>query len=156
MDYTEYKMFVPGPFDFPDLLPLLGRVVVVKGPSLPYSFRSCLFYHRQKKITCENTVAAHKKLEGQVGANLERQSHYHIIVFPEGITLDNSILSENNFDVELNTNGTFLADADTDFVNPTARKINFMALWWQIVEGVGEKAGKSPTSATLNVAQLMD
>jgi hypothetical protein len=43
-----------------------------------------------------------------------------------------------------------------DFDDPTARKINSMALWWQIVEGIGEKAGKSPTSQTLNVADLMD
>jgi hypothetical protein len=104
MDYKEYKMFVPGPYEFPNLLPLLGRVVVIKGPSLPYSFRSWHFYHCQKKISCEKTIAAHKKLDGQIGANLERQSHYHIIVFPEGVMLDNSILSANNFDVEVNTN----------------------------------------------------
>jgi hypothetical protein len=156
MDYAEYKMFVPGPYELPHLLPLLGRVVVVKGPSLPYSFRSWNFYHRQRKIPCEKTSAAHKKLDGQIAANLERQSHYHVIVFPEGITLDNSILSANNFDVEVNTNGTNLAAADTDFDNPTGRKINSMALWWQIVEGVGEKAGKSPTSQALDVADLMD
>jgi hypothetical protein len=156
MDYKEYKMFVPGPYEFPNVLPLLGPVVVVKGPSLPYSFRSWHFYNRQKKISCEKIIAAHKKLDGQIGANLERQSHYHIIVFPEGVTLDNSILSANNFNVEVNTNGTNLAAADADFGNPTARKINSMALWWQIVEGVGEKAGKSPTSQTLNVADLMD
>jgi hypothetical protein len=156
MDYMEYKMFVPGPFEFPSLLPLLGRVVVVKGPSLPYSFRSGHFYHRQGKITCQKTAAAHKKLDGQIGANLERQSHYHIIVFPEGVTLDNSILSKNNFDVDLNINGTNLGATDADFANATARKINSMAVWWQIVEGVGEKAGKSPTSQTLNVADLLD
>jgi hypothetical protein len=156
MDYQEYKMFVPGPYESPHLLPLLGRVVVVKGPSLPYSFRSWHFYHRQRKISCEKTIAAHKKLDGQIGANRERQSHYRIIVFPEGVTLDNSILSENNFDVDVNTNGTNLAASDADFDNPTARKINCMALWWQIVDGVGEKAGKSPTSRTLDVADLMD
>jgi hypothetical protein len=123
---------------------------------LPYSFRSGHFYHRQGKITCEDTIAAHKKLDGQIGANLERQSHYHIIVFPEGVTLDNSILSKNNFDVDLNINGTNLGATDADFANATARKINSMAVWWQIVEGVGEKAGKSPTSQTLNVADLLD
>jgi hypothetical protein len=112
MDYKEYNMFVPGPYEFPNLLPLLGRVVVVKGPSLPYSFRSWHFYHRQKKISSEKTIAAHNKLDGQIGANLERQSHYHIIVFPEGVTLDNSIVSANNFDVEVNTNGTNLAATD--------------------------------------------
>jgi hypothetical protein len=149
-------MFVPGPYEFPCLLPLLGRVVVVKGPYLLYSFRSWHFYHRQKKISCEKTIAAYKKLDGQIGANLERQSHYHIIVFPEGVTLDNSILSANNFDMEVNTNGTNLAATDANFDNPTARKINYMALWWQIVEGVGENAGKSPTSQTLDVADLMD
>jgi hypothetical protein len=156
MDYQQYKMFVPGPFDFPSLVPLLGRVVVLKGPSLPYSFRSWHFYHRQGKITCEDTIEAHKKLDGQIGANLERQSHYHIIVFPEDVTLDNSILSANNFDVDLKINGTNLGANDTEFTNVTNRKINFMAVWWQIVEGVGEKAGKSPTSRTLNVADLLD
>jgi hypothetical protein len=149
-------MFVPGPYEFPNLLPLLGRVVVVKGPSLPYSFRPWHFYNRQKKISCEKTIAAHKKLDGQIGANLECQSHYHIIVFPEGVMLDNSILSANNFNVEVNTNGANLAATDADFDTPTARKINSMALWWQIVKGVGEKAGKSPTSQTLNVTDLMD
>ncbi len=156
MDYTEYKMFVPGPYELPHLLPLLGRVVVVKGPSLPYSFRSWNFYHRQRNIPCEKTSSAHKKLDGQIGANPERQSHYHVIVFPEGVTLDNLILSANNFEVGVNTNGTNIAADDADFTNPTARKINYMALWWQIVEGVGEKAEKSNTSQAQDVADLMD
>jgi len=157
MDFSGYSMFIPHPNDFPHLSDLLGRVLMIKGPSLPFTFRSARFYHRQKKVKCNKTEEAHERLEGQMEAQSARAFKYHLIIFPPDVVLDNSILSDDNFDVKKHLNGTFLADSDSEFANPLGRKLNFMAVWWQIVEGAGEKVGKSPvTGAHIDPSLLLD
>ena len=66
-------MSLPDPEEWPDLLPLFGRVLMVTGPSLPFSQRHHVVYHRQEKVNCDAAKRAHEQVEGMIKKYSSRQ-----------------------------------------------------------------------------------
>ena len=149
-------MFIPDPREWPKLAPLLGRIIMLKGPALPFSHRYHKLYHRQGKVGCDLAKKMHEKTEGDIKNDASRQVEYHIIVFDSDIVLDNSIFSQNNFNVTRYENGMKMEKDDIDVDNEFDRKINFMATWWQIAVAGGTRICANPASQKVDAGALLD
>lgn len=155
-DFKSHELFVPDPREWQNLVPLLGRVLVCAGPSLPFSQQHWKLFHRQGKVNCPTTQRAHEKLDAEIKADPSRKTGYSVLVFPEGTCLDNSILSTNNFDVVRYANGMKVDPEDPDVVNEFGRKINLMNTWWQIAEAGGERIRADPVKQKVDASALLD
>jgi hypothetical protein len=134
-DFEKWESFIPNPKEYPSLLQLYGRIVMFKGPSMPFWLRSFKRYHENaKKIDCKVTRKVHEKTETAIKD--ERLFSYHLMVFKPGTVLDNSIFSNNNTNVKRNELSMKMA-AD-DKANEFDTLIYGMALWWRIAEAGGE------------------
>lgn len=155
-DMMGFTMSVPDVREWPNVGPLMGRILVVKGPSLAFSHRHNKLHHRKNKVNCEKTKEVHEKEEANIKKNPAREVEYHFIVFPPEVILDNSILSSNNFDVKASQNGVKMEAQDPEVDNTLKRDLNFMSVWWQIAEAGGVLAASSLAKAPMDLAALLD
>lgn len=102
------------------------------------------------------TRKAHERNEAILANQHSRKDKYYVLVFKPETMLDNSIFSTNNFDVVRNTNGMKVDANDNGIQNDFGRKLNFMALWWQVAEAGGNRFRSSPPKAQANVSTLLD
>ena len=66
------------------------RAVLIKGPSRDFSIRDSDRYHR--KMACNATKNAHMATEIKIEDDLGLQSSFWLLLFPEGIILDNAFV----------------------------------------------------------------
>jgi hypothetical protein len=153
-DFFEWEAFIPDPRDFPSLLPLYGRIIMIKGPSMPFWLRDDIQYHSDKrKIDCDATKKAHEKeTTAREKAGESRLYSYHLLVFKPGTVLDNSIFSGNNALVTRNELSQKMEDNDPK--NKFAKKVHGMTLWWRIAEAGGTKIRNA--NITIDAALLLD
>jgi hypothetical protein len=102
-DMNAWKAFIPTSKEFPKLAPLIGRVVMVKGPSRSYWMSDAEVNHRRGE--CEITMKAHQKTDTAIEADPNRQRSFYLIVFQKGIILENYIFSGNNSVLQMSKNG---------------------------------------------------
>jgi hypothetical protein len=149
-------MFIPEPLKWPKLAPLLGRIIMLKGPALPFSHLYHKLYHCQGKVGCDLAKKEHEKTKGDIETDVSHQVEYHIIGFDSDIALDNSIFSQNNFNVTWYENGMKMEKDNIDVHNEFDRKINFMATWWQIAVAGGTCIRANPASQKVDAGVLLD
>jgi hypothetical protein len=99
-DMNAWKAFIPTSKEFPNLAPLIGRAVMVKGPSRSYWMSNAGMYNQQKG-GCQITKNALEKTDAVIKADPSRQMSFYLIVFPKGIILDNYIFSGKDSDLEM-------------------------------------------------------
>jgi hypothetical protein len=152
-DFLEWEAFIPDPRDFPSLLPLYGRIIMIRGPSMPFWLRDDSRYHSdKKKIDCIATKKAHEKeTTARNKAGESRLYSYHLIVFKPGTVLDNSVFSSNN---TLVINQLSLKMEDNHPENKFAKKVHGMTLWWRIAEAGGTKIRNA--NSTIDATLLLD
>jgi hypothetical protein len=127
-DFDKWEAFIPNQYPA-----LQNRVVQVKGPSQSFWIRSTDRYH--KKFNCDATEQAHAATELEIAADQSRQLSYWLLVFPENITLDNQIFSDDNVNLEPGYNAMSTEANETD-IN---KKLYGMAVYWKIAEIGGRK-----------------
>jgi hypothetical protein len=114
--------------------PLLNqRVVEISGPSMCFWVRGTDKYHH--KLDCEATKKKHAITELQIGTKPGRQRAHWLLVFPEGITLDNQVFSHDRINVETGFN-PMTSEASETACN---KKLYGMALYWIIAEIGGNR-----------------
>lgn len=156
-DYQQYDMCIPDPEEWPDLVPLLGRILMVTAPSLPFSQRNHLVYHRQGKVDCEATKRSHEQTEALLAKHLTRNKEFFFLVFGPDVVLDNSIFSPNcNLTVNRKANGIKIDENDKDVQNEFGRKFNLMNIWWEIAVAGGERVRASPIKKKADTSALLD
>jgi hypothetical protein len=135
------------------LLPLYGRIIMIRGPSMPFWLRDDSRYHSdKKKIDCIATKKAHEKeTTARNKAGESRLYSYHLIVFKPGTVLDNSVFSSNN---TLVINQLSLKMKDNHPENKFAKKVHGMTLWWRIAEAGGTKIRNA--NSTIDATLLLD
>jgi hypothetical protein len=141
-DMNAWKATIPSKRDHPELTPLTGRTVMVKGPSRNYWMRSAeLFHDSDKNLDCQVTKTAHEKTDTAIKADSIRQASFFLIVFHKDLVLDNNIFSHNdgNF-LKTNKTGMKLKAGHKD--NPfKGKKVEVMGMcvWWMIGLAGGER-----------------
>jgi hypothetical protein len=92
---NAWKAFIPTTKEFPKLAPLIGRAVMVKGPSRSYWMSDTEMYNQQKG-DCLITKNAHKKTDTAIKMDPSCQTSFYLIVFLKGIMMENYIFSGND------------------------------------------------------------
>lgn len=156
-DYQEYDMSILDPEEWPDLVPLLGRILLVSGPSLLFSQRHHVVYHRQNKVNCVAAKRTHEQVEGMILKYPPRQKEFFFLIFGANVILDNSIFSPNcNLTVSRNSNGIKIESNDKDVPNEFGRKFNLMNIWWEVAVAGGKQIQASPTKKKADMSALLD
>jgi hypothetical protein len=131
-DMNAWQAFIPSSKEFPKLASLIGRAVMVKGPSRNYWMSDAEMYHK-KGIDCQVTKTAHEKTDTAIKADPNRQTSFFFIVFHKGLILDNYIFSGNSTILQMWKNGMKL---DPDHAsNPFKTKkldVIGMCVWWRV------------------------
>ena len=152
-DIHEYKAFIPSSKEYPKLAPLIGRVVMVKGPSRPYWMTDAELYHdrekRAKGVNCQVTKTAHEMTDTAIKWDLNRQTSFFLIVFQKGIILENYIFSDNSTNLQMSKNGMQLAPEHPKNpftkVDSETKKKKFdvigVCVWWRIGIAGGKRIG---------------
>ena len=91
--------------------------------------------HYHGKLTCEATKASHEATQFSIRANPVRKTCFWLLVFPEGIALDNRTLGGDNTNLTLHWNG-LSRDANETAVG---EKIHGMCIFWRIAEDGGRQ-----------------
>jgi hypothetical protein len=153
-DYLEYEAFIPDPREFQSLLSLYGRIIMIRGPSVPFWLRDDDRYHSDKsKIDCAATKTAHEmETTARKEAGESRLHSYHLLVFKPGTVLDNSIFSSNNTHV-IGHQLSQKMEAN-DAKNVFKQKVQGMTLWWRIAEAGGTKIRN--VNSTVDASLLLD
>jgi hypothetical protein len=132
-DMNAWKAFIPSSKEFPKLASLIGRAVMVKGPSRNYWMSNAGLYH-QKGVDCQVTKTAHEKTDTAIKEDPNRQTSFFLIVFHKGLILDNYIFSGNNTVLKMWKNGMKLEPDHAN--NPFSKKKKIdvigMCVWWRI------------------------
>jgi hypothetical protein len=129
---NAWKAFIPTSKEFPKLAPLIGRAIMVKGPSRSY-WMSDIGMYNQQKGDCQITKNALEKTDTAIKANPSCQKSFYLIVFLKGIMLDNYIFSSNDNDLEMWKHGMKLGPNHARY--PFKKKkmdVVGMCLWWRI------------------------
>ena len=148
--FDSWNIYVPDYDTYPWLEALFGRILIVKGPSRSYWLGDSETYH--KKIACAASKKAHEAVEAAIKDDANRQISHHVMVWKKGTVLDNTILSEDNFEVAKNHNGMKLEKNHDD--NPYDRNIYGMTNYWTIVEKGGKRVRSKKTK--VNAKALLD
>jgi hypothetical protein len=130
-DMNDWKAFIPSSKEFPKLASLIGRAVVVKGPSRNYWMTDAEMYHQ--KAECQVTKTAHEKTDTAIEADPDRQKSFYLLVFDKRLILDNYIFSGNNTSLQAWKNGMKLEPKHPRYPF-TKKKLDVigMCLWWRI------------------------
>jgi hypothetical protein len=139
-DYEQWEATIP---DFSDSTPpvLLNRVVLIKGPSRAFWLRDMDRYNR--KVACGITREELEAAEVGIEEDTTRAEAFYLLVFPQGVVLDNTIFSNDETDIERFDNDMKTEAGDTPF----GTVLCGMAVWWRIAKAGGckvEKAKKRP------------
>jgi hypothetical protein len=87
-DYLWWEAFIPDPREFPSLLKLYGRIIMLRGPSRAFWLRDAARYHKDtEKIDCPKTKQRHEKIDTAIENDPSRKYSYHLLVFPQGVVL---------------------------------------------------------------------
>jgi hypothetical protein len=128
VDFDQWEASIPTHYPT-----LQQRVVQVKGPSRSFWIRSTEWYH--KKISCTAMQHVHAATKLEIDANDFCQVSYWLLVFPENITLDNQIFSNDSIIVEPGYNAMSTEEAETEI----GKKLYSMAVYWKIAEVGGHR-----------------
>jgi hypothetical protein len=131
-DMNAWKAFIPSAKEFPKLAALIGRAVMVKGPSRSFWMRDAAIYHK-KGVDCPVTKTAHEKTDTAIKEDPSRQTSFFLIVFHKDIVLDNYIFSGNDTILKMNKNGMKLDHGHE--ANPFKKKLKEVigtCVWWRI------------------------
>lgn len=129
-DANEWNVYIPE--RIPTLL--MGRVVVVRRPSLTWSQKN-LRDPIQQRIRCNKLETVDEKVFSAVANDTSRQYSYTFLVFPEGTQLDNSVKSP--------THGLYLRRQLIPIVvpeedSPIGQSLNRMCCSWIICNALSE------------------
>jgi hypothetical protein len=129
---AAWKAFIPSLKKFPKLAPLIGRVVLVKGPSRNFWLSNADIYYDDTE--CQITKLAHVMTNTAIKLDPNRQSCFYLIVFQKGIILDNFIFSGNNDILQMYTNGMKVGPEHRRYPVKKKKKMEVigMSLWWRI------------------------
>jgi hypothetical protein len=127
-DYDQWEASIPTHYS-----DLKNRVVEVKGPSRSFWMRDTEKYH--KKMKCSATKQTHAATELEIDGDEFRQVAYWLLVFPDHVTLDNQIFSEDSINVEPGYSAMSVEANETE-IN---KKLFGMAVYWRIAEIGGRR-----------------
>ena len=138
-DMDNWKASIPSLKEFPKLASVLGRVIVVKGPSRSYWLTDAAMYHR-KGVPCQVTKSAHESADTEIKEDPIRQTAFFLIVFQKGIILDNYIFSSNSTVLHMSKNAMLLEPEHPKNpftkVDEETKKKKFdvigVCVWWRI------------------------
>jgi hypothetical protein len=140
-DYLWWEAFVPDPREFPSLLKLYGRVIMLRGPSRAFWLWDAARCHMDTaKFDCPKTKQRHDKTDTAIENDPSRKYSYHLLVFPQGVVLDNSIFSDNNTQI---TRHQLAHKLEADDVENKFRQVIWgMNVYWRIAEVGGIRIRK--------------
>jgi hypothetical protein len=116
----------------------VGRVILIKAPSLDFYERNHDIYHH--KLKCEQTKKAHRSADAEMKANKddERHSKYYLLIFPEGTELDNSHLGSSGSNTVPKYSNAITFERKHVF-NKYGKDILGTAVYWEIAFKNGGK-----------------
>ena len=145
-DYKDWDAKTPPLQNFPP--EFMHRLVLIKGPSLPFWLKDTDKYHASKKKNCAATKKQHSTTQQAIADEEERKLCYYLIVFSEARKLDNQIFG-NGIDLPIEINPITCKASENAF----KKDLLGMTLSWKIgVAGSGKKVG--PTTAKPSESDL--
>ena len=101
-----------------------NKAVLIKGKTRKSCFDEVATYHHAG--TLPYVMEKHTRTKANKANDPERKICYWLLVFPDSVVLDNSILSGNNKRLTMNTTGTNEVKGTTNFITPF--------VYWNIAE----------------------
>ena len=108
------------------------RAISIKGPSQGFWFRNHERY--TDRLNCESTIDALSLTCAELATKKNEYRHYShwLLLFPEGIVLDNSIFSEDDDEEVIDCN--LVAMTCTDKESKIGKKLLGSAIYWLIAD----------------------
>ena len=98
------------------------KAILIKGKTRKSCYNELATYHHTN--TLKFVKEKHLKTKAQLKENADRDYSFWLLVFPQGVVLDNSILSGNNKTVLMKTSGTSEMKGTGNFLT--------LIVYWQI------------------------
>ena len=134
-DMHRWEGIIPSKKEFPNLAPLLGRVIVIKCPSRDFWQRRATRHHHagKGKVDCPITKTQHEKTDTAIKGDPDRQTSCFVIVFRKSFLLDNCIFSGNTSAMTVSKNGMKIESSHPDCPFKTnGDPVRGVCVWWRI------------------------
>jgi hypothetical protein len=111
----------------------VNRSILITGPSRDAWIRKTKKFHLKDKIQCAATKKSHQHTDLQIEKDFKRKKSYWLLIFGEGVILDNRIFETDATAISTKIVGLESKSGD----NELKKTLHGIVIYWR----VGEKFG---------------